>query len=95
MLIFVLITSCTNQDIKDNYDFRESSTTAEEHTTEVYVANTSLYKETAALLGKVMTDSKVRTAVNNKLKEVDSYGELASLAYLLGSDKGLKKEENA
>ena len=54
-----------------------------------------LVQETAILLGKLLTDSEVKNALNNKMKEVDKDANIVSFAYLLEQEEGLRKNEQA
>ena len=86
----IFVTSCYNEElVNDNEELLV------EENVDVLIPKIDLYKETALLFGKVMMNEQVRNAVNQKLREVDSYGELASLSYVLEVDKGLMKNEIA
>lgn len=52
-----------------------------------------LMQETSILLGKMLINSEVKTALNQKMKEVDEDAELVSFAYLFGKENGLRKNE--
>ncbi|MBG6063471.1 hypothetical protein IWX83_003281 [Flavobacterium sp. CG_9.1] len=54
-----------------------------------------LLQETAILFGKLLTDPEVKTALNNKMKEVDKDANIVSFAYLLEQEGGLRKNEQA
>ncbi len=90
-IVTLLFFGCqTEEVVKDTV---EENTTSIEDLQEVFVADTESYKEVALLLGKVMMDSEIRAEIDQKLNEVDSFGELASLSYLLGVEHGLMKNE--
>lgn len=52
-----------------------------------------LMQETSILLGKMLTNSEVKTALNQKMKEVDEDAEIVSFAYLFEQENGLRKNE--
>lgn len=52
-----------------------------------------LMQETSILLGKMLTNSDVKKALNQKMKEVDEDAEIVSFAYLFEQENGLRKNE--
>ena len=52
-----------------------------------------LMQETSILFGKMLTNSEVKTALNQKMKEVDEDAEIVSFAYLFEEENGLRKNE--
>lgn len=52
-----------------------------------------LMQETSILLGKMLTNSEVKIALNQKMKEVDEDAEIVSFAYLFEQENGLRKNE--
>lgn len=52
-----------------------------------------IMKETSLLIANVLSQKSVRDEVLSSMKNVSDYGEVVSLGYLLGSDKGLRKNE--
>ena len=52
-----------------------------------------LMQETSILLVKMLINNEVKTALNQKMKEVDEDAELVSFAYLFGKENGLRKNE--
>jgi hypothetical protein len=52
-----------------------------------------LMQETSILLGKMLTNSEVKTALNQKMKEVDEDAEIVSFAYLFEQENGMRKNE--
>lgn len=52
-----------------------------------------LMQETSILLGKMLTNSEVKTVLNQKMKEVDEDAEIVSFAYLFEQENGLRKNE--
>lgn len=52
-----------------------------------------LMQETSILLGKMLTNTEVKIALNQKMKEVDEDAEIVSFAYLFEQENGLRKNE--
>jgi hypothetical protein len=52
-----------------------------------------LMQETSILLGKMLTNDEVKTALNQKMKEVDENAKIVSFAYLFERENGLRKNE--
>ncbi|QLG45116.1 hypothetical protein [Costertonia aggregata] len=89
LILTLLIWSCQNEiqneEIIDNNQSEFANGTS--------IQEDEFLKNVTLLLGKAMTNTKVQEEMLSSMRNVDRYGELVSLSYMLGNEKTISKSE--
>jgi len=85
VVVSVLVLSCT-QETEPDYDLVNNNIELNQEQ--------QLMRETALLVGKTLSDSKVKYEVLESMNQLDTYSALVSFSFLLGNENGLRKTES-
>ena len=91
--IYLFVASCSSEVDSTAENLRETSKVAKKVT--LKTSNEIKFKkETSLLIGRVLSKNDIQEEVLACMREVSDNGEVASLGYLMGINKGIRKRES-